>query len=52
MYLNDLDIIGDKIFINVYMTTYILELDLLTGKFLRLFLFFIFIFIRQFNFEE
>ena len=35
MHLNDLDIIGNKILVNVYLTTLILELDLSTGKLLR-----------------
>ena len=35
MYLNDLELIGDKILINVYMTTFILELDLHTGKLIK-----------------
>lgn len=33
--LNDLEVIGDKIFVNIYLTTKIAELELKTGKFIR-----------------
>lgn len=33
--LNELEIIGDKIFANVYLSTKIVELELKTGKFVR-----------------
>ena len=36
--LNDIEVIGDKIFVNIYLTTKIAELELKTGKFIRYFL--------------
>ena len=36
--LNDLDIIKDKILVNLYLTTRIVELELETGKYVRFFL--------------
>ena len=36
--LNDLDIVGEKILVNLYLDTKIIELELKTGKYVRCFI--------------